>query len=72
MEHLHTFVAADHIIDSVFSPNNNDIIYALTETGVVYIWNLKAKGEQKVFRDLGCVRATCFQISKNEQFLAIG
>ncbi|CAD5225570.1 unnamed protein product [Bursaphelenchus okinawaensis] len=72
MEHLHTFMASSRLADATFSPVDRNTIIGVTETGQGYIWNLKAKGEQKVFTDQGAVRCKTMKISENGQFLAIG
>ncbi|KAH7724900.1 hypothetical protein AAVH_07492 [Aphelenchoides avenae] len=58
MEHMHTFYATGRVIDVCFSSSDNNVIYAMTDNGTVYAWDLRRKGEQNFFRDEGSVRGT--------------
>uniref|UniRef100_A0A1I7Z2Z4 WD_REPEATS_REGION domain-containing protein n=1 Tax=Steinernema glaseri TaxID=37863 RepID=A0A1I7Z2Z4_9BILA len=71
-EFIHTFVASSKISTLKFSTTDNNILFALTESGRVYFWDLARRGAQRFFIDDGAVRGTALAVGRNDAFIACG
>ncbi|XP_006001287.1 U3 small nucleolar RNA-associated protein 18 homolog [Latimeria chalumnae] len=58
-------------IAAVFSPDGSKI-YANSDDGDVYIWDVKSRKCTNRFTDEGCLHGTCIAVSRNGQYVACG
>ncbi|TKR81823.1 hypothetical protein L596_015636 [Steinernema carpocapsae] len=71
-EYIHTFIASSGITSLHFSTCDENVIFALTEAGKVFIWDIVRRGEQRFFTDEGAVRGSSLAIGRQDAFVACG
>ncbi|XP_051888790.1 U3 small nucleolar RNA-associated protein 18 homolog isoform X2 [Pristis pectinata] len=58
-------------IGAAFSPDGSTV-YANSDEGDVYVWDVKSRRCVNRFTDEGCLKGTCIAVSHNGQYLACG
>uniref|UniRef100_A0A183TZS9 WD_REPEATS_REGION domain-containing protein n=1 Tax=Toxocara canis TaxID=6265 RepID=A0A183TZS9_TOXCA len=72
MEYVQALTTPSFVTSVQFSPNSSNMLYAMTDGGEVFIWDIRRPEQQKKFSDEGAVHGTVVHISRNEQFIACG
>uniref|UniRef100_A0A915AJC9 U3 small nucleolar RNA-associated protein 18-like protein n=1 Tax=Parascaris univalens TaxID=6257 RepID=A0A915AJC9_PARUN len=72
MEYIGALTTPTPVTSVEFSPNSSNELYAMTESGDVFFWDIRSPEKQRKFSDDGAVRGTVVRISRNEQFIACG
>eukprot|EP00794_Sanderia_malayensis_P007312 gene7313-8130_t len=59
-------------VKAVAFSNDGSHLFSFGGDGEVYIWDMKSKRCKHKFRDEGCLKGTCIDVSKDGRFVACG